>query len=143
MKKYLMLLMVFVLVALTVLPTVSAAEANTVPYNTYAYWEKGNEREAVEIREVFEVVKKVNGYDLGTDAFEMPTDLDCDKDGNLYILDADNSRIVVVDADMNLLRVIEAPIQNGEAVKFDGASGIYLKEDNCIFNKGEIEICWC
>ena len=60
MKKYLMLLMVFVLVALTVLPTVSAAEANTVPYNTYAYWEKGNEREAVEIREVFEVVKKVN-----------------------------------------------------------------------------------
>lgn len=133
MKKYLVLLMVFVLAAFMVVPTVSAAEANTVPYNTYAYWQKGEKREAVEIREVFEVVDKVSGYDLGIDAFSMPTDLDCDKDGNLYILDGDNSRIVVVDSQMKLLRVISSPVQNGEEVNFSGASGIYLKEDNTIY----------
>ncbi len=133
MKKYLMLLMVFVLVAFMVVPTVSAAEATTVPYNTYAYWEKGEEREAVEIREVFEVVKKVNGYDLGIEALSMPTDIDCDKDGNLYILDGDNSRVVVVDSQMNLLRVINSPVQNGEEINFSGANGIYLKEDNTIY----------
>ncbi len=133
MKKYLMLLMVFVLVALSVVPTVTAVEKTAVPYNTYAYWEKDGEREAVEIRDVFEVVNKIDGYTLGTDAFSMPTDLDCDKDGNLYILDGDNSRIVVVDADMNLLRIISAPEQNGEIINFSGANGIYLKEDNSIF----------
>ena len=133
MKKYLVLLMVFVLAALMVLPTVSAAEANAIPYNTYAYWQKGTEREAVEIRDVFEVVDKVNGHDLGIEAFSMPTDVDCDKDGNLYILDGDNSRVVVVDSQMKLLRVINSPVQNGEEINFSGATGIYLKEDNTIY----------
>jgi len=132
-KKYLVLLMVFVLAALMVLPTVSAAEANAIPYNTYAYWQKGTEREAVEIRDVFEVVDKVNGHDLGIEAFSMPTDVDCDKDGNLYILDGDNSRVVVVDSQMKLLRVINSPVQNGEEINFSGATGIYLKEDNTIY----------
>ncbi len=133
MKKYLVLLMVFVLAALMVLPTVSAAEANAIPYNTYAYWQKGAEREAVEIRDVFEVIDKVNGHDLGIEAFSMPTDVDCDKDGNLYILDGDNSRVVVVDSQMKLLRVINSPVQNGEEINFSGATGIYLKEDNTIY----------
>lgn len=133
MKKYLMLLMVFVLVAFSVVPTVTAAEVSAVPYNTYAYWEKGNKREAVEIREVFEVVNKIDGYDLGIEAFSMPTDIDCDKDGNLYILDSDNGRVVVVDSQMKLLRVIKAPQQNGEEINFIGANGIYLKDDNTIY----------
>lgn len=134
MKKCLMLLMVSVLIILSVMPAVAAAETTAVPYNTYAYWDKGeNNREAVEIREVYEVVTKFKGFDLGIENFELPGDIDCDKDGNLYILDSDNSRIVVVDSNMKLLRVIEAPVQNGETLDFTGASGIYLKDDGSIY----------
>lgn len=134
MKKCLVLFMVSILIILSVMPAVSASEVDSLPYNTYAYWDKGeNNREAVEIRDVYEVLTKFNGYDIGVETFTMPTDIDCDKDGNLYILDGDNSRIVIVDKDMKLSQVIEAPVKDGEELNFAGASGIYLKEDGSIY----------
>ena len=134
MKKCLVLFMVSILIILSVMPAVSAAEMTSLPYNTYAYWDKGQDnREAVEIRDVFEVVTKVNGYDLGVESLALPSDIDCDQDGNLYILDADNGRIVVVDSDMKLIRTIGAPVVDGQELDFTGAEGIYLKKDGSIF----------
>lgn len=133
MKKCLMLLLVSILIIFSVIPTISAQEADSVPYNTYAYWEKAEEREAVKIRSVYEVVGKINGYSLGIESLSMPSDVDCDQSGNLYILDSDNSRIVVVDSNMSLVRVITAPEYNNEIISFSGAKGIYLKDNGCIY----------
>lgn len=133
MKKCLVLLLVALIMAFSIAPAVSAEETHSVPYNTYAYWEKGEEREAVEIRDVYEVVDKFDGYTLGTESFSMPSDMDCDKNGNLYILDSDNSRIVVVDSNMSLVKVITAPEYNNETISFSGAEGIYLKDNGCIY----------
>jgi len=132
-KKCLMLLLVTLILAFSVAPVLSAEEAGSVPYNTYAYWEKDKEREAVKIRDVYEVVGKFNGYTLGTDSFSMPTDIDCDKQGNLYILDGDNSRILVVDSNGTLIKTITAPTYNNETLSFSGAKGIYLKDDGSIY----------
>lgn len=133
MKKCLMLLLAFLILAFSLIPSVSAEEVNSVPYKTYAYWEKDEEREAVEIRSVYEVVGKVDGFSLGVEDFAMPSDIDCDQQGNVYILDSDNSRIVVLKSDMSLLKVISAPVYNNETISFSGAKGIYLKQDGTIF----------
>ena len=133
MKKRLALLIASLILVFSICPKVSAKSNDEVPYDTYVYWEKDEEREAVEIRSVYEVYKKLDGNSLGTEAFEMPTDIDCDKDGNLYILDGDNSRIVVVDSNMSLLRIIGETEYNNETINFAGAKGIYIKEDGCIY----------
>lgn len=133
MKKCLMLLLVSLILVFSVAPAISAEGIDSVPYNTYAYWEKNEEREAVEIRSVYEVVGKINGYTLGTDSFSMPTDIDCDLEGNLYILDGDNSRILIVNSNGELIKTITAPTYNNETISFSGAKGIYLKKDGSIF----------
>lgn len=133
MKKRIALLIVSLILAFAICPAVSAQSDNAVPYDTYAYWEKGDEREAVEIRSVYEVYQKIDGHSLGTEGLEMPTDIDCDKNGNLYILDGDNSRIVVVDSNMTLSKIIGAPEYNNETINFSGAKGIYIKDDGSIY----------
>ena len=133
MKKCLALLIVALIMAFSVCPMVSAQSDTTVPYNTYAYWEKDEEREPVEIRSVYDFESKINGFSLGTESLEMPTDIDCDKNGNLYILDSDNSRILVVDSNMTLIKTITEQVYNNETINFAGADGIYLKDDGRIF----------
>lgn len=133
MKKYIALFIVALLLMISACPVVSAQSSSNVPYNTYAYWEKDSEREPVEIRSVYEVYKKFDGHTLGVENFEMPSDIACDKDGNLYILDSDNSRIVVVDSNMSLIKTIESPVYNDETLSFSGAKGIYLKDDGSIY----------
>lgn len=133
MKKCLMLLLVSLILVFSAAPVISAEETKNVPYNTYVYWEKDQEREAVEIRSVYDVVGKINGNTLGTDSLSMPTDIDCDQQGNLYILDGDNSRILVVNSDGNLIKAINAPTYNNETLSFSGAKGIYLKKDGSIY----------
>lgn len=133
MKKRLALLIVAFILIFSICPVVSAQSSANVPYNTYAYWEKDGEREPVEIRSVYEVYEKIDGYTLGVDGFEMPSDITCDSNGNLYILDSDRSRIVVVDSKMSLQKIIEAPQYNGETLSFSGAKGIYLKDDGSIY----------
>ncbi len=132
MKKRIALLIVALILMFSVCPVVSAQSSN-VPYNTYAYWEKDSEREPVEIRSVYDVYGKINGHSLGIEEFEMPSDIACDKNGNLYILDGDHSRIVVVDNNMALIKTIEAPQYNNETLNFSGAKGIYLKDDGSIY----------
>ena len=133
MKKCLALLIVSLILLLSICPMVSAQSGTSVPYHTYAYWEKDEEREAVEIRNVYEVVGKIDGFSLQTEALEMPTDIDCDKNGNLYILDSDNSRILVVDSNMSLIKTITEQQYNNETINFAGAEGIYLKDDGRIY----------
>ena len=127
-----MLFLVSLILACSVFPVVSSA-AETVPYNTYAYWEKDEEREAVNIKTVYETVDKINGNTLGVGSLAAPADIDCDQKGNLYILDSDNSRILVVNSDLKLVKEIKDIKYKGETISFSGAKGIYLKKDGKIF----------
>ena len=84
MKKRLALLIVAFILIFSICPVVSAQSSANVPYNTYAYWEKDGEREPVEIRSVYEVYEKIDGYTLGVDGFEMRSAITCDSNGNYY-----------------------------------------------------------
>jgi sugar lactone lactonase YvrE len=128
-----MLLLVSIILACSFAPATMAAEVNSVPYDTYAYWEKDEEREAVNIKAVYEVVEKFNGSSLGADSLAAPSDIDCDQDGNLYILDSDNGRVLVVDQNLKLKKEIKDLKYKNESISISGAKGIYIKKDGSIY----------
>lgn len=133
MMKKIIVAIITALMLIACIPAVAAEDYNAVPYDTYTYWQNGNNREAVEIQTVYEPFDKITGSDLGIENFEMPTDIDCDKEGNLYILDSDNGRVVVVDSNLKLLHVINSPTKEEKQYNFKGAEGIYLKENGDIY----------
>ncbi len=138
------LLLVLILCGLMISPVASAEEYESEPYDTYMYWTsaEGSKREAAPIRELYTVEDKVYGFDLGIEEFSEPADLDTDSKGNVYILDADNARVVVLTPQLKLIRIISAPTVKGEELDFSGARGIYLdREDQvyvCDTNNGRV-----
>ena len=80
---------------LTMLPTASLAAEGTSPQYTYDYWEQ-----AVPTSPAYLAGGVYFGADIGVDALNKPSDLFVAGDGNVYVLDAGNSRIVVLHPDM-------------------------------------------
>ena len=129
-KYTVVFLLILVLSGLMLMPTVSAEEYESVPYDTYAYWTKnqGLDREAVQIRQIYEVAGHATGSDMGTTDFSEPTDVVTDSKGNIYILDSDNARVVKLTPDLKLAPngIITSPQVGGETLDFTGAQGLYV-----------------
>lgn len=126
MKKILCTLLCLLLtLPLTVL---SASAKSFVPYLGYEY---NQEEESVPAPIGYEPQAHYLGTEIGVGAFSNPTDM-CFYNGELYILDSGNSRIVVTDADLNPLRIIDTLVYNGETLQFTGALGLYVCSDGTI-----------
>ena len=102
-------------------PTVWANE--NVPYDTYTY-------------DYFEDIKytpaayapeeTIKGDKWGIGALSNPQDLNITSDGEIYIADTGNNRIVVLDSKFKLLRVIDHFEMDGKEETFNGPSGVYI-----------------
>lgn len=83
-----------------------------------------------------------NGLQLGVGAFNAPTDLYVSGDGKVYIVDAGNDRIVILNHEYELEKVIESFRMGGEAVSIKGVTGIYVHTDGLLYmadkNQGRI-----
>ncbi|MHB8130268.1 MAG: gluconolactonase [Mobilitalea sp.] len=107
-----------------------SANAN-VPYQTYNYdyWEDIFYTPAAYIPN-----GNISGADLGTEALTNPLDLFVAEDGRVYIADTGNNRIVVLDTDMKLEKIIDTFDNAGTADTFNVPSGI------CVTSKNELYI---
>ncbi len=126
MKKILCTLLCLILTLPLTAMCVSAK--NFVPYLAYEY---NAEEESVPAPVGYEPEGLYLGTEIGVGAFSNPTDL-CFYNGELYILDSGNSRIVVTDPDLNLVRVIGDLEYNGETLQYAGALGLYVCHDGTI-----------
>ncbi len=113
-----------VLLLFSVRPVTAQAESTT-PYLGYEY---NSSEESVPAPVGYEPVELYVGSDIGCGALQAPTDM-CFYEDELYILDSGNSRIVVVNAQMELVRVIDHITANGETLDFKGALGLYVCSD--------------
>ena len=77
-----------------------------------------------------------NGYTLGKDIFLRETvetkygkitDMETDRDGNIYLLSSEMGDIIVLDAEMEYLRTIVPVLENAED-NCAGAEGIFISE---------------
>lgn len=96
-------------------------------YNNYVY---NSLDESVECPAAYLPETLVTGEALGTGKFKNASDL-YERNGQLYILDGGNNRILKLSGDMQLLETITLKKEDGSAIKFTNATGLFVtKEEN-------------
>lgn len=107
-----------------------AINASDMPYNSYTYDEWGN---PIESPSGYEPVAFIDGIRLQSGLLRSPTDLSAGPDGELYILDAGNGRIVVANQTLDDSWVIDSFTYNGEETTLSEPRGIFVASDNTIY----------
>ena len=101
-----------------------------VPYETYNYdyYEDIKYTPAAYVPE-----GTVTGDVIGCGNFSSPQDLNTDADGNVYIADTGNNRIVVTDSYFQLKTVIEGFLNDGKEDNFSSPNGVYISENGYLY----------
>ena len=115
---------------------VSAVEMDTVPYYSYTYWEGPSKYEAIPMRAMYEPVTELHADSLGLDeGFKSAQYITLSKDQKeVYVLDSDNSRIVIIDTDtLQVNRIIGEIAGNGEMLNYAKAEGMYVDHNGDLY----------
>ncbi|MCR5829269.1 MAG: NHL repeat-containing protein [Lachnospiraceae bacterium] len=122
---------VFVLSVMAALPVTPAGAAQEVPYDTYNYnyWE-----DVVRTPAAYTPEGSVSGTDVGTTAFKEPRDFCISAEGEIYVADTGNNRIVVLDSQMKKVnRIIDTFTVDGEEDRFSAPYGVCVSENGELF----------
>ena len=141
--KRLVRIFVFALMLLMLLPTVLSA---TVPYSTYTYSIDGD---VLDSPDAYVPQQQIDSISLGLSRpIKSPSDIDTDKDGNVYIVDkgtterdgdviTSTGRIIVTDAYYKLKYEINSFVNsNGVDDYFDHPESLFVvnNDENPAFN---------
>lgn len=133
--KQVLLTALAVLVALT--SSASFAKADTeLPYTTYNYnyWSDLVYTPAAYVPDgtITGETFLYNGQSIG--AFKNPQDLCVAPDGNIYLADSGNNRIVILDGDMTqVVRIITGFENHGVADTFQTPTGVAVSSDGTLY----------
>lgn len=107
----------------------SVYAAASEPYEPYNYDSRG---EAVPSQAGYTAQRAVSGYDLGIGAMENPSDIFYAFNGNFYIADTGNNRIIAVDSEFNEVdRIYDSfTMPDGSETKLKSPSGIFISPEN-------------
>lgn len=102
---------------------IAARAGQNVPYVTYNYdyYEDIKYTPAAYVPEGI-----VTGEQIGCGKFSGPQDLNTAGNGDIYIADTNNNRVVVTDKDFKLLRIIQEFDNEGKADTFNAPNGVYV-----------------
>lgn len=105
--------------------SVSAAE----PYESYNYDRWG---EAIPSQAGYTAERAVSGFDLGIEAMDSPSDIFYAFDGNFYIVDTGNNRIIAVNGEFDeVVRVYDSfKMPDGSETTLQKPMGIYISAEN-------------
>ena len=126
MKKIIAFVISFLLlVALSV-----TAFAETLPYENYTYSEKDGS--VILNPDAYVPATVIYGTDWPTKPLLAPSDMDTDKNGEFYILDAGNARVVVLDEKLSYKAEfsLNRTDASGEEIKPNAPKGITVFEDS-------------
>ncbi|MDR6721777.1 DNA-binding beta-propeller fold protein YncE [Paenibacillus amylolyticus] len=89
----------------------------------YSYW-----GEAVPAPAAYEATAIITGRKLNTDAFKEPSDLHVTADERVFLLDSGNGRIIEMDRNFKLVRVIDSFEREGQPDHFNNPRGLYVTD---------------
>lgn len=117
---------------LLLLPLAALAEDSEVPYQTYTYDKWSN---PTPTPNVYLPTRSIGGAQLGCGNFSGAQDLFYNETRHeIYLADAGNARILVLDEDFRLLREIkELSDPNGEAYAFKNPQGLFVQDDGTVY----------
>lgn len=122
--KYLKI--IFISILLISILSVSALADTSLPYSNYTYSEKG--MKVVLGPQAYVPDAVIYGETLGTTGMVEPSDIATDEQGLIYVLDAGNSRILILNADYTLKTEITGFLNDGAEDNFKGAKGFYVDD---------------
>lgn len=130
MKKYRrtvsrFLILLFLFAAAAAVP--ASAEGTSFSY-TYDFW-----KNSVQVPAPYTAGKPLTGDDFGQGSLNAPTDLCVAGDGDVYILDAGNNRVLVLDGQMRYKRTVVFTDAAGGALAFQEALGLFVDKAGRIF----------
>jgi sugar lactone lactonase YvrE len=136
-KRSLFISLCLFIVISAILPgrTVRAEEVDAyVPYVTYCYDSHANGDWYVSPH-AYVPEKDTDSVDMGLEVkLKDPSDLTCDKDGNLYIADTGNNRIVILDSELKVKNIISEYTDNsGETTGFNQPKAVFVNEQGDIY----------
>lgn len=141
MKKTAWLLAMLVLAA--VFAATSASAASEVPYQTYTFDKWGN---ATPAPNGYIPTVSIGGAQLGCGNFSGAMDMFYSEAlGLILIADTGNDRIVILNEDLELVRVIEQLESSNGAYRFNEPQGVYALDDGTIYicDTGNQQIVLC
>lgn len=124
MKNIVRILLLSLALIMALSPIVGAIE----PYTTYTYAKNGTPRQSPT---VYSPVRNVDSKYMGLEVpLSDPRDIHVDNDGNVYIVDMGNDRIVVLDKNYALKFIIKDFVNtNGVPDEFSNPQGIFVDEE--------------
>lgn len=129
MKKFVAIIMSALLLFGGLCVSADGADMENIPYDTYTYWSDNGARFLAGSRAMYETAGTYSGSDIGVSPFTEPTDIVSDNKGMLYILDGNNSRIVITDENFAL----KGEIKSFGGKTFKGAKGITVSDSGDIY----------
>ncbi|CAM4364314.1 YIP1 family protein [Paenibacillus alkaliterrae] len=101
----------------------SPKPAHASPYEGYTY---SNWGEAVQSPIAYLPSRTITGQEIGIGPWTAPSDLFAAPDGNLYVLDSGNGRIVVLNSEWKAVRQMQGFQRNGQQESFNNPEGIFV-----------------
>ena len=119
-----------VIVAAMLLLEPVSAYAQTLPYDTYNY---DYQKNVVPTPAAYVPEEVIYSVDLECGKFVAPKDLFIANDGIVYVADTGNNRIVAINPDMTVNRVISSFDNEGTEDTFLGPCGVYCSPENELY----------
>ena len=119
-----------VIVAAMLLLEPVSAYAQPLPYDTYNY---DYQKNVVPTPAAYVPEEVIYSVDLECGKFVAPKDLFIANDGIVYVADTGNNRIVAINPDMTVNRVISSFDNEGTEDTFLGPCGVYCSPENELF----------
>lgn len=126
MRKGILMCVVALILGMVISPVAEAA--NVLNTYTYDYW--GDEQRSPAGYQVEEVV---TGSATGTANFKNPQDLFVAPNGEIYVADTENNRVVILDKNLKFKREMVEFTQDGEKTHLSSPSGLFVSEEGEVY----------
>ena len=113
-----------------ILSLVCIVSALCVSATGYTYNSYGK---TIEVPDIFSPKEKYFGADLKCGQLNNPTDISIDNEGNVFIADKGNNRIVITNKSLNKSLVLSDFVLDGETTSLTNPSGIFAVNKNEIY----------
>lgn len=96
-----------------------------IPFESYAYWETENSVNAVYTKPMYSEPLIIDAERLKIEEFSQITDVSVSEQGNVFVLDSENSRVVILGNDYKFIKELIF----SDEYAFKGAKGIYVRKE--------------
>lgn len=105
------------------------ASAQSEP-EAYNYSSRGD---ALASPQAYKATMLLTGAGLGAGHFKSPSDIHAAANHLIYIADSGNNRIVVLNEELKLQRIIDSFVNNGQTDHFENPQGIYVTDQGHVY----------